>query len=159
MNSHGKPSPRKQSPTVISKKVLAVLESVIVYAPQSASKTLAGAETMTYEKETDPEKRGLGYEGYYMSPVVFKKDRQLYFVNRCFYGLCKKDFGVKLIFNVAIVEQVFSDNRAEVHLELFKIGNIGSKRPAFKLRVIEVADKGMEIPQFPSARIVFIPCT
>jgi hypothetical protein len=148
-------------PVVVKKEVILIHDAVKAYVPEKKPPKKNWTPTMLYVEETDPVLIERDHHGRHQMPVVFKKpgDKvQLIFVHRFFYGLNPKgDFGKNLIFWVRVIKETFSDESVAVRLELFKRGTPQKIRPEFELKIREGINEGIDVPQFPQAKILFIP--
>lgn len=155
------PAARPNEPTVVKKEVVEIHDAVKSYVPEKKPPKKGFASTMLYVQETDPVLLDRDHYGRYQMPVVFKNPEEkgkLYFVHRYFYGLNPKgDFGKNLIFWVRVIKETFSDESVAVRIELFKRGTPQRLRPEFELKVREGVTDGLDVPQFPTAKIQFIP--
>ncbi|HTW96168.1 MAG TPA: hypothetical protein VMD74_00735 [Candidatus Methylomirabilis sp.] len=92
-------------------------------------------------------------------PVTFKSGDRLIFVHRYFFGLKEGDFGRKITFDVKVVRVTPPAGKSSVRLELRRLGHPdGGFRPAFKLKITRDCGNGILIDQFPTGRVVFVPC-
>jgi hypothetical protein len=145
---------------VITHEVIATYDVVKAYVPMKKFRMGKWSQTMDLVDEEDPVLIERGHHQRHQMPVVFKKageNETLIFVRRYYYGLTGGNFGKALIFYVRVIKETFSDESIAVRLELFKKGLPQKLQPQFELKIREGGEEGIVVPQFPQARIVFIP--
>jgi hypothetical protein len=145
---------------VVNHEVIATYDLVKAYVPMKKFRMGKWSQTMDLVDEEDTVLIERGHHQRHQMPVVFKKQGEnepLIFVPRYYYGLTSGSFGKALVFFVRVIKETFSDESIAVRLELFKKGIPQKLLPQFELKIREGGEEGIVVPQFPHARIVFIP--